>query len=221
MSTPAQIAANQANAKLSTGPTSEAGKQIVAGNAVKHHLSGKGNPALPGEQDAVAKHVEGFIQAYAPMGVPEHALVTNIAHNHWRLQRAHSMEEAIFTKIMLEKSEEGLDPFSAQAEAWLDAAKGMKSIAGHASRIQRAIEKNTVELKELQAERKAAYAKAQEEAILLTQLAHAKGQTVDAAKDFPAPELCGGFVFSLPEIARLVARAARLEEAKARFMTAT
>jgi hypothetical protein len=220
MSTPAQIAANQANAKLSTGPSSDAGKQIVAGNAVKHHLSGKGNPSLPGEQDAVAKHIEGYIQAYAPVGVPEHALVTNIAHNHWRLQRAHAMEDAIFAKIMSEQSAEGLDPFSAQAEAWLDATKAMKSIALHASRIQRAIEKNTAELKEMQTQRKAAYAKAEEEAILLTQLAHAKGQTVDAAKDFPSPEFCGGFVFSLPEIARLIGRAARLEEAKARFAAA-
>jgi hypothetical protein len=220
MSTPAQIAANQANAKLSTGPTSDAGKQIVSQNAVKHHLSGKGNPALPGEQDAVAKHVEGYIQAYAPVGLPEHDLVTNIARNHWRLRRAHAMEDAIFAKTMLEKSEEGHDLFSSQAEAWLDPAKAMKSIAGHASRIQRAIEKNTAELKELQAQRKSAYAKAEAEAILLTQLAHAKGQTVDAAKGFPSPELCGGFVYSLSEIARTVGRAARLAEANARFAAA-
>jgi hypothetical protein len=214
MSTPAQIAANQANAKLSTGPTSSAGKQIAAANSVKHHLTGKGNPALPGEEEAVAQHVEGYIEAYAPVGVPEHDLVVNIAENHWRLQRAHSLENALFTKIMMEQSE---NPVSALAEAWLDATKGLKSVATYAARIQRAIEKSTAELKSLQAERKAAYAKAQEEAILLTQLAHAKGQTIDAVKDFPSPELCGGFVFSLPEIARLVARAARLEEAKARF----
>jgi hypothetical protein len=36
MSTAAQIAANQANAKLSTGPRTPEGKAIVAGNAVKH-----------------------------------------------------------------------------------------------------------------------------------------------------------------------------------------
>ena len=69
----------------------------------------------------------------------------------------------------------------------------------------------------MQTQRKSAYAKAEAEAILLTQLAHAKGQTVDAAKDFPSPELCGGFVYSLPEIARLIGRAARLAEANARF----
>jgi hypothetical protein len=72
----------------------------------------------------------------------------------------------------------------------------------------------------MQAQRKSAYAKAEAEAILLTQLAHAKGQTVDAAKDFLSSEQCGGFVFSLPEIARLIGRAARLAEANARFQVA-
>ena len=107
------------------------------------------------------------------------------------------------------------------AETWLDPKQGLKAVALYATRIQRAIEKNTAELKELQAQRKSAYSKAEAEAILLTQLAHAKGQTADAAKDFPSPELCGGFVYSLPEIARLIGRAARLEEAKARFMAAS
>jgi hypothetical protein len=73
-------------------------------------------------------------------------------------------------------------------------------------------------LKEMQANRKAAYARAQEQAIFLTQLAHAKGEPPDQAKEFPSPELCGGFVNSLPEIARLIGCATRLEEAKARFM---
>ena len=53
MSTPAQIAANQANAKLSTGPSTDTGKQIASQNSVNHQLTGKGNPALPGEEDAV------------------------------------------------------------------------------------------------------------------------------------------------------------------------
>jgi hypothetical protein len=221
MSTPAQIAANQANSKLSTGPTTDAGRQIVASNAVKHQLTGKGDPALPGEKEAVAKHVEGYIQAYAPVGVPERTLVTNIARNYWRLQRAHDMEDALFTKIMLGQSDDVLDPVSLLADAWLDPKQGMKAVALYATRIQRALEKNTAELKELQAQRKAAYSKAEAEAILLTQLAHAKGQTADAAKDFPPSELCGGFVYSLPEIARVIGRMARLEEAKARFAVAS
>ena len=41
MSTPAQIAANQANSKLSTGATSEAGKKLVSQNSLKYGLCSK------------------------------------------------------------------------------------------------------------------------------------------------------------------------------------
>ena len=99
MSTPAQIAANQANAKLSTGPTSDTGKQIASQNSTKHQLTGKGNPALPGEEDAVEEHVQGYFQTYAPVGLPEQDLVRNLAENNWRLQRAHSLERNLHCRL--------------------------------------------------------------------------------------------------------------------------
>jgi hypothetical protein len=209
MSTPAQIAANQANAKLSTGPTTDAGKQIAAANSVKHQLTGKGNPALPGEEDAVEEHVQGYFQTYAPVGLPEQDLVRNLAENNWRLQRCHAIERIFLIRL---ESLEG-DVFDATL-------KELRRTSLYAHRIQRAIEKSRAELKSMQSERKAAYSQAQEEAILLTQLAYAKGETIDAAKDFPSPERCGGFVYSMPEILRILDRADRLEEAKARFLTA-
>jgi hypothetical protein len=212
MSTPAQIAANQANSRLSTGATTEAGKKIVSQNSWKHGLCAKLHIAPPGEEDALEEHVAGYLQAYAPVGLPERDLVRNIAENHFRLQRAHALEHALFTEIMLEQSSED--------ETWAEKTKELKNITVQAGRIQRAVEKSTAALNAMQANRKAAYSKAEAEAVLLTQLAHAKGQTVDAAKDFPSPELCGGFVYSLPEIARLIGRAARLAEANARFLSA-
>ena len=219
MSTPAQIAANQANSKLSTGATTEAGKKIVSQNSWKHGLCAKLHIAPPGEEDALEEHVAGYLQAYAPVGLPERDLARNIAENHFRLQRAHALEHALFTEIMLEQSA-NVDSASAD-ETWAEKTRELKNITVQAGRIQRAIEKSTAALNAMQANRKAAYSKAEAEAILLTQLAHAKGQTVDATKDFPSPELCGGFVYSLPEIARLIGRAARLAEANARFLAAS
>jgi hypothetical protein len=211
MSTAAQIAANQANSKLSTGATSDAGKQTVSKNSLKHGLSSP-NPVhviLPGEEDPFAAHLEGYMQAYAPVGVPEQDLVRSLASNNWRLSRCHSMERALYAHLEKEVSE--------GAETAAETLKELNCTAGYAHKIERAIEKTRNELKSLQAERKAAYETAQKEAMLLTQLAHAKGQPADQAKEFPSPELCGGFVYSLPEIARLIGRAARLAEAKARF----
>jgi hypothetical protein len=219
MSTPAQIAANQANAKLSTGATSDAGKKIVSRNSLKYGLSSKVHIALPGEENALEEHVAGYIEAYAPVGLPERDLVRNIAENHFRLQRAHRVEHALVTQLMSVQPD-NLDPASAEAETWEQIARELKNVTLQANRIQRAIEKSTAALNAIQSARKSACAKAEAEAILLTQLAHAKGQTVDAAKDFPSPELCSGFVYSLPEIARLIGRAARLAEANARFAVA-
>jgi hypothetical protein len=219
MSTPAQIAANRASSQLSTGPTSAIGKQTVSRNSLKFGLTSKIHIALPGEESALEKHVEGYIEAYAPVSLPERDLVRNIAENHFRLQRAHAVEHSLVTQLMSEQPDD-LDPASAEAETWEQKARELKNVTLQANRIQRAIEKSTAALNAMQAQRKSAYAKAEAEAILLTQLAHAKGQTVDAAKDFQSPEQCGGFVFSLPEIARLIGRAARLAEANARFMPA-
>ena len=216
MSTPAQIAANQANAKLSTGATSDAGKQIVSQNSLKHGLCAKVHIALPGERNALEEHVEGYLEAYAPVGLPERDLVRNIAENHFRLQRAHALEHALVTHII---SDQSANADSAEDEIWAEKTRELKNVSLQAGRIQRAIEKTTAALNAMQTQRKSAYAKAEAEAILLTQLAHAKGQTVDAANDFPSPEHCGGFVYSLPEIARLIGRAARLAEANARFVT--
>ena len=143
MSTPAQIAANR-QSELSTGPTSPEGRQIVASNAVKHQLTGTGNPALPGEKEAVAKHLEGYMQAFAPVGVPERTFVSQHRHeNYWRLQRALGYGRFAVQQNMFGKIGRRPDPFTLLAEAWLDPTSGLKSVAIYAARIQRAIEKNT------------------------------------------------------------------------------
>lgn len=50
-SSPARLAANRANARLSTGPKTEAGKAASRGNALKHGMAGE-DLALPGEDAA-------------------------------------------------------------------------------------------------------------------------------------------------------------------------
>ena len=206
MSTPAQIAANQANAKLSTGPTSETGRKTVSANSVKHGFCAKVHTLLPGEEAPFAQHLQEYIKTYAPVSAPEEDLVRSLADSNWRLRKINSMERALLIRL------ETVEP-----EAYDDTLKELRRTATYGNRTQRTIEKTRAALKEMQSSRRSAYEKAQQEAMLLTQLAHLKGEHPDQAKEFPSPELCGGFVYALPEIARLIARAARLEEAKARF----
>ena len=56
--------------------------------------------------------------------------------------------------------------------------------------------------------------------ILLTQLAAANGETYNPAPDFPSTGTAGEFVYSAPEIARLIHRANRLGDAKILFAAA-
>jgi hypothetical protein len=219
---PTQLTANRANAQLSTGPTSEAGKQTVSQNAVKHSLSGRVHAALPGEEAPFENHCRALIGALAPVGPIEDHLAQDIAADRWRLIRARVMENALFTQIELAEDADP-DPATAQAQAWVDPTKGLQRIALYAARIQRAIEKNTATFQLAQAQRKFAHAEAQEAAIVLTQLAASKSQTYDPTADFSStPEAIaafGGFVYSAAEVARILSRARRLEEARARFGT--
>jgi hypothetical protein len=66
------------------------------------------------------------------------------------------------------------------------------------------------ELRTLRAERKAARDQALKEAVLLSQLAKAKGETYNPAADFPAQQ----FVFSTAEFEQIIGRKQRLNEAR-------
>jgi hypothetical protein len=218
MTSTAQLAANRANAQLSTGPTSVAGKQTVGQNALKHGLTGRVHAALPGEEGPFEQYTREVFEAFAPVGIRERELAQDIAADRWRLKRARSIENALFTQAEIESVGE-LAPAQAQAQAWIERSSGLQRIALYAARIQRALDKNTASLDALQSVRKAAFEKAREEAVVLTQLAECEGQPYNPAPDFPAtPEdsaARGGFVYSAPEIARMISRAGRLELARA------
>jgi hypothetical protein len=197
-----------------TGPTSAAGKATVSKNALVHGLTGRTHACLPGEEGPYEQFCREMIQALAPVGVLEQAVAEDIAEDRWRRKRALAMENALFSRIAQEQPDSS-DLAAALADAYLDASKGLRTVALYANRLQRAIEKNTAYLETLQAKRKAAHAQAQEEAILLTQLAEANGETYNPEPDFPITEAVGQFVYSAPEIKRLIARATRLADAKA------
>ena len=219
MSSPAQAAASIANSKLSTGPSSDAGKQTVSSNALNHGLASPkpAHVALPGEEAAFAAHLESYREAYAPANQPEEDLVRTVAESRWRLERAHKMENALFNQILKQDDYKDLDPFTAQALAWSDKNTGLQRIALYAARIQRTAEQTSAALKAIQQERQAAYNQAKEEAMYLTQLALANAGSFEPALHFGAPHLHGGFVYSRDEIQLALLRVTRLEEARVRF----
>jgi hypothetical protein len=198
MSSPAQAAASIANSKLSTGPSSDAGKQTVSSNALDHGLASSkpAHVALPGEEELFASHIESYRKAYAPANQPEEDLVRTLAESYWRLQRAHKLENALFSQVLTQDDYKALDPIAAKAQAWSDKDTGLQRMALYAQRIQRTAEKTANTLKAIQQERKAAYNQAKQEAMYLTQLSLASASSFDAALHFGAPHLHGGFVYS-------------------------
>jgi hypothetical protein len=100
MSTPEQLAANQANAQLSTGPKTRAGKAYAARNAVQHGLRGHFQ-LIVGESLAEYQdfHDHQHTQL-APCGALEDELAERVIAGFWRLRRINRMETEMIDKVL-------------------------------------------------------------------------------------------------------------------------
>ena len=91
-----QIEANRRNARKSTGPTTEEGKQRSRCNAVRHGLTAE--TVIGALEDAEDyKAFEAAITAdYDAQSAVERELVLRLASLLWRLRRATTMETGLF-----------------------------------------------------------------------------------------------------------------------------
>jgi len=88
MSTPAQIAANQANAQKSCGPRTDAGKETTRKNAIRHGLCGS-ITCLDTEDTQEMQNLLGDLNAeHQPQGPTEQILVFKMAEQFWLMKRA-------------------------------------------------------------------------------------------------------------------------------------
>jgi hypothetical protein len=95
MASPAQAAANLANAQLSTGPRTQEGKQRSAQNSLKHGLNAR-RPLIPGEDPAEFERLRRDVYTrFAPQGELEEMLADDLAGIQWRLRRIDSLESDI------------------------------------------------------------------------------------------------------------------------------
>jgi len=159
MSTAAQIAANQKNAQLSTGPVSESGKAKSSLNAVKSGLTGR-TVLLPSEDAALYQaHVSEFVKHYSPMGDDECKLVQSLADTEWRLLRIPSLEMGIYAVGRLEfaglfpDQDEAVRKHLIEAQVFLAYQRQLNNLSIQESRLRRQREKDTAVLRELQEKR--------------------------------------------------------------------
>jgi hypothetical protein len=202
MSTAAQIAANQKNAQLSAGPTSEAGKAKSSLNAVKSGLTGR-TVLLPGDDAALYQaHVSHFIEHYAPVGDDERNLVQSLADTEWRLLRIPALEMGIYAVGRLEfagsfaNQDEAVRKHLIEAQVFLAYQRQLNNLSIQESRLRRQRDKDTAAIRELQENRKRR-AKAR--------LDTAARQYIRSIQEQPRQEFdpaAFGFEFSLAEIKR-------------------
>jgi hypothetical protein len=216
--TAAQLTACRENAQHSTGPRTQAGKKRSSLNAFRHGLTGQIVIHTPEDEQAFKKHCDGIREALAPVGALELDLAQAIAEDRWRLNRARALENSIFAlgqseHLLQDSGNPEVDAALAQGRTWMAQAHQLHLLTTYENRIRRSVEKNTAELHALQAQRKAAIAKAEEEAVLLVQLAQTEGGDYDPADDFPPEFQPLGFVFSRPAIERQIERRRRLARA--------
>ncbi len=160
MSTQAQISANRANAQMSTGPASGAGKAKSSLNAVKTGLTGR-TVLLPGDDAPLYEaHVSGFMKHYQPATEDERNLVQSLADTEWRLQRIPALEMSIYALGRLEFAELFPQEDAAvrkqliEAKVFLAYQRQLNNLSIQESRLRRQREKDTAALRELQEKRR-------------------------------------------------------------------
>src|ERR1700761_4228566 len=166
MSTLAQIAANQANSKFSTGPTSSEGKAKSSLNAVKTGLTGR-TVLLPGDDAAAYEaHVAGFFARHQPTGDEEQNLVQSLADTEWRLLRIPALEYGIyavgrveFDEMFPKEEDPAVRKHLIEAKVFLAYQRPLNNLSIQESRLRRQREKDAAALRNLQQLRKQQQAK--------------------------------------------------------------
>ncbi len=104
MATPAQIAANQANAQKSTGPRSEEGKQVSKMNAVTHGIFTTIPIAQIESENEFKLMLQEFIDLYQPRDCHELILVEKTVLALWKQKRLAIAEAARINMANLDKN---------------------------------------------------------------------------------------------------------------------
>src|SRR5579884_3214383 len=208
-----RIEANRRNAQRSTGPRTPAGRARSSMNALRHGITGQ--VSIMNEEDRVAhdKFVQDLIAGLKPEGAVELQFASVIAEDFWRLQRIRAVENDMLAlgnfsdAADIDVDHPEVHASLTRAQTFLDKSKDFERLTLYEQRINRAIEKNSKQLAELQAERKREREQALEQACLLHQ-ASAAPEHGDRHSGNPQPAAVSnnGFVFSSDEIERAIDR---------------
>lgn len=200
----------------STGPRTEEGKKRSSLNAMRHGLTSQ-IVVLPTEDmDAYLAHSRRFESDFAPQGAVETHLAQTLADAAWRLARVRSLEHSLLALGFTAKSGRIVTEHP-EVHAALATADGLRlhnrelaNLSIHELRLTRQFDKTLAQLRQLQAERKAAEAEMLAEAARLY-LAHNAAEDAKSNKlnRIPYSPQDDGFVFTISQIELHVRRTQR------------
>jgi hypothetical protein len=149
---PQKHAAQIANAKLSHGPVTEAGRLRSSSNSTRHGLASRKLRIIPPEdRDEFNELCSEMLPALAPEGPIENHLADLIVFDEWRLIRTRGLENEIFAMGFTKAK----DQFFAGAEVWLAHSKELATLTLHEQRITRVLTRNKAEFEARQSARRA------------------------------------------------------------------
>ena len=151
-----KIAANRANAKKSTGPKTEAGKERSAQNAVKHRLTSRRFWLADEERADYLARQEALYDALRPQSEAEARLVDLAAMSLWRMFRVPAMEAELIEAARTGPAGEDVG----LGLAFQRQEQSLGRLTRYAANLQREMNRALAELRRLQADRRAAQRRA-------------------------------------------------------------
>jgi len=152
----AQIEANRANSKHSTGPKSDDGKQTSALNGFKHGLTGQRMILQPHEIETYRRLTEALRAQYQPETEIENQLVQHIINSNMRLHRIAAIDGNLLNLGLVDNIREDVEHDAvtesviAQTRAWVKQADSFEKLGRYEARISRAMLKYMRELEHVQ-----------------------------------------------------------------------
>jgi hypothetical protein len=193
--------ANRANALLSTGPRTAAGKQRSSLNALTHGLTSR-DPVLATESPAAyQRHRRQFFEEYQPATPTETQLTQELIDTAWRLNRIPSLETALLHRAANPPSDQAAIDFDI-----VDAHRALATLGLHGQRLSRQFQKTLENLREIQSDRRREQERELKRAAAVLEMHKRKGIPYNPAQD--------GFVFSSDQIEAFSQRMLHLNESR-------
>jgi hypothetical protein len=134
-----RIAANRRNAKKSTGPKTEAGKEAVSRNALKHGLHAQSVICADESSRQYQEFAAALIADLAPADSVEEQLAQRIVTCSWRLLRMVNAEATMFDSWRFDR-EDSLEPGESPYSRRFDNKPGeMMALSRYESALDRAL----------------------------------------------------------------------------------